>query len=85
MVKIQELLVNGVSVPLSGKTLLTNGTALKKDTFVFATADPNMTVMVSQLPMQGENTLSVKLEIAPLSESLAEGMADSNKKKWIFS
>ena len=85
VVKIQELLVNGVSVPLSGKTLLTNGTALKKDTFVFATADPNITVMVSQLPMQGENTLSVKLEIAPLSESLAEGMADSNKKKWIFS
>lgn len=84
VVKIKELLVNGTAVPFTGKALLTNGTALKKDTYVFATTDPNITILVSQLPMQGENMLSVKIEIAPLSEELAMTMAEGNKKKWFL-
>ncbi len=84
VVKVKELLLNGEVVPFTAKSIFTNGAALKKDTFVFATNDPNITVMVSQLPMQGENIISVKMELAPLSEELAGAMADQNKKKWFF-
>lgn len=84
VIKIKELLVNGMAVPMTGKVLTTNGTMLKKDTCVFATTDPNVTIAVSQVPMQGENVLSVKLEIAPLSEELALSMAENNKKKWFL-
>ncbi len=79
IVKIKTLLLNGQAVPMNKKCLITNGKALENDTYVFATADPNMTVMVSELPMSGENTLSVELEIAYLPEGIAAGMATGKK------
>ncbi len=84
IVKIKELLVNGAVVPLSGKTFMTNGYRLKKNTYVFATNDPNMTLVMSQIPRRGENLLSLKLEIAPLSEELAMTLTEENKKKWFL-
>ena len=84
VVKIKELLVNGALVPVDNKTVMTNGSVLNKEAYVFATADPNMTLMMSQVERQGENVLSLKLEIAPLSEELAVTMAGTNKKKWLF-
>lgn len=84
VVKIKELLVNGVSVPVTAKTLQTNGMLLKQDTYVFATTDPNITVVMSQVERKGENILSVKLELAPLSEELAASMTEGSKKKYRF-
>jgi len=80
MVKVRELLVNGVAVPLNKKQVITNGTMLGKDGYVFATNDPNMTILMDGIPRTGENTLSMKLEIAPLTSSLAQTVADSRKK-----
>lgn len=80
MVKVRELLVNGVTVPLNKKQVITNGTKLGKDGYVFATNDPNMTILMDGIPRTGENMLSVKLEIAPLTSSLAQTVADSRKK-----
>lgn len=80
MVKVRELLVNGVAVPLNKKQVITNGTMLGKDGYVFATNDPNMTILMDGIPRTGENMLSVKLEIAPLTASLAQTVADSRKK-----
>ena len=80
MVKVRELLVNGVAVPLNKKQVITNGTMLGKDGYVFATNDPNMTILMDGIPRTGENMLSVKLEIAPLTSSLAQTVADSRKK-----
>lgn len=80
MVKVRELLVNGVTVPLNKKQVITNGTMLGKDGYVFATNDPNMTILMDGIPRTGENMLSVKLEIAPLTSSLAQTVADSRKK-----
>ena len=79
IVKIKTMLVNGQAVSMNKKCLITNGKALENDTYVFATGDPNMTVMVSELPMSGENTLSVELEIAYLPEGIAAGMATGKK------
>lgn len=80
VVKVKELLVNGSVVPLNKKSVITNGVNLEKDSFVFATTDPNMTIRMEGLPVQGENTLSVKLEIAPLTEELAGTIAIGTKK-----
>lgn len=82
MVRVKELFLNGVAIPVSGKAFTTNGVSMKNDTFLFATTDPNMTVQVSQLPRAGENVLSVKLEVAPLPGEMAGAMAEGNKKKW---
>ena len=59
---------------------MTNGTMLGKDGYVFATNDPNMTILMEGIPRTGENILSVKLEIAPLTSSLAQTIAESRKK-----
>ena len=83
MVKVEELLLNGVKVPLSGKSFQTNGKEIKNGTFVFATEDPNMTIQVSALPMQGLNQLSVKLKLSPLDKGIAEDVSDSKKENII--
>lgn len=74
-VKIRELLQNGVPVPLTGKYLTSNGRAATKETYVFATEDPNLTVRVSALPRQEENILSVKLRLSFLQGEMAEELA----------
>lgn len=80
VVKLKELLVNGIAVPFNKKCIVSNGTPLEKDSFVFATTDPNMTIKLSELPRTGENVLSVKLEIAPLTKELAETIIAGKKK-----
>ena len=80
MVKVSELLVNGAAVPLNKKQIITNGAILGKDSYVFATEDPNMTIIMDGIPRIGENILSVKLEIAPLPYSLAQTIAESKRK-----
>lgn len=82
IVKVKELLVNGVAVSLSKKQVTTNGDMLGKDGFVFATSDPNMTVWMNGLPRMGENLLSLKLEIAPLTKQLAETVTERKTKLW---
>lgn len=80
MVKIHEIALNGVAVPLQKKCIETNGKMVKSGCYVFATQDPNLLVRVSQLPMQGENVLTVKLEVAPLSEAVAQDIGSSVKR-----
>lgn len=80
IVKIKELSVNGETVPVSKKTVITNGKNVKNGTYVFATKDPNLTVNVSLLPRQGENILSVKLELSPLQEEIAGDIAEGVKR-----
>lgn len=77
---IKELLLNGSQVPLTKKYIVTNGMSVAADTYVFATKDPNITVMVSELPRSGENVLTLQMEIAPLPEGLASVMASGKKK-----
>lgn len=80
MVKIHEIALNGTAVPLQKKCIETNGKMVKSGCYVFATQDPNLLVRVSQLPMQGENVLTVKLEVAPLSEAVAQDIGSSVKR-----
>ena len=80
MVKVEELLLNGVKVPLTGRNFLTNGKEMKNGTFVFQTEDPNMTISVSSLPMQGSNKLFLKLKLSPLAKEIAADTAEGAKK-----
>ena len=53
---------------------------MKNGTFVFQTEDPNMTISVSSLPMQGSNKLFLKLKLSPLAKEIAADTAESAKK-----
>lgn len=80
IVKIEEILLNGVTVPLTKKIIMTNGKSVKNNTWVFTTADPNLTIRVSELPMQGENKLSVKLKLSSLPAEIAADITEGVKK-----
>ena len=80
VVKVEELLLNGMAVPLTKKTFAANGKNVKKSTWVFTTSDPNMTIRVSELPMQGENRLFIKMQLTSLPESIAADITEGVKK-----
>lgn len=80
VVKIFELTLNGVGIPLQKKYIETNGKLVRNGCYAFSTQDPNLLVRVSQLPMRGENVLAVKLEVAPLSETVAQDIEGAVKK-----
>lgn len=80
VLKIKEMLLNGKQVPLQKKYVTSNGSQTKNGCFLFATSDPNFTVQVSELPMQGENRFSIRMELSPLPEELAVDLAESTKK-----
>ncbi len=80
MVKITELLLNGVEVPMQKKYLETNGKTIKNGCYAFATQDPNILIRLSELPRQGENVLVAKFEVSPISSDMANDMATAVKK-----
>lgn len=80
IVKLTELCLNGAAVPLQKKYIETNGKTIKNGCYVFDTQDPNILVKVAELPMAGENILSVKMEISPVPADLARDMMGAVKK-----
>lgn len=92
MVKIHELTLNGAAVPLNKKYLETNGKRVKDGCCVFSTRDPNILVRISAfvergsfpegILTRGENILTVKMEVAPLSAVMAKDMEMAVKKLW---
>lgn len=80
IVKIEELLLNGAVVPITKKTVQTNGKNIKDNTWIFTTSDPNFTLQVLKLPIQGKNILSFTLKLSPLPEDLALEVSDGIRK-----
>jgi SAM-dependent methyltransferase len=82
MVKIEELTLNGAALPLSKKTVISNGKSLRRGSFVFSTDDPGITLTLQDVPLQPENLLNIKLTISPLAPELAQALTE-NLKKWL--
>lgn len=80
MVKILEISMNGKAVPLQKKYIETNGKAVKAGSYIFDTADPNISIKVTELPMAGENTLSLKMKLIPMPEDMAQDMMGAVKR-----
>lgn len=80
MVKLLEITMNGSVVPLQKKYLETNGKLIKAGTYVFDTSDPNIHIKVAELPMTGENILTVKMELTPVPQDMAQDMMGAVKK-----
>lgn len=80
VVKIREMLLNGVPVPLQKKYIFINGGIIKDGCFIFNTKDPNINIRVTELPMKGTNLLSLKMEVAPLTENMAKDIENTVKK-----
>ncbi len=82
IVKIKELLWNGVPMPVqSRKLIITNGKTAGGGTYIFPTTDPNINIRVAELPdRQAENILCVKMDVNFVSIGMAQDLADSVKK-----
>lgn len=88
--KVLELTFNGRTVPVEKKGIVeTNAKPLKgvKDTsgnvcpgYVFPTADPNISIRLSALQPQGENTLFARLQVVRLPLAMAEDVARTVKR-----
>lgn len=74
MVKITEIQLNKTEVPLQKKYIETNGKMMKAGAYIFDTSDPNININMAALPMAGENTVSVKMELVPVPEDMAQDM-----------
>lgn len=75
IVRINELTFNGEPIPLKNKKrVFSNGKMLKPDTFIFPTEDPGINILLEKLPRGEENTLLVRMEVALVPLSVADGM-----------
>lgn len=82
VVRILEMTFNGQPVPIENrKVLLINGRIAKPATCIFPTEDPNIHIVLTQLPnRQAENTLFVRMEVARVPLSMTTELATSVKK-----
>ena len=80
IVKLKELLLNGVPVPFEKKALETNGKQVKPGCYVFATADPNIVFHMTELTKSSENVLAVKMEVSPVSMETATEITSMIKR-----
>ncbi len=90
MVKILEMTLNGVRVPLEKKkVLLVNGRIVKpsdkekevyQPSLVFPTEDPNININMEELDRQPENVLYTRMEIVRIPLQIAQDMAGAVKK-----
>jgi len=90
MVKILEMTFNGERVPLEKKkVLLANGRIMKpagkedeeySPSIVFATADPNIYIDLTQLDRKADNQLQTRIEIVRIPLGMAQDMAQAVKK-----
>lgn len=82
MVKITELYLNDTIIPLQKKYLETNGSSIHPGCYVFDTQDPNIVLKVAELPMTGDNILSVKMELTSMPADMAQDMMKARKHVW---
>lgn len=90
MVKILEMTLNGVRVPLEKrKVLLVNGRVAKpsdkentvyQPSMVFPTEDPNININFEGLTLREENILSTRMEIVRIPLQIAQDMCGAVKK-----
>ena len=80
IVKIDELVLNGVNILGDKKLISTNGKTVKYGIYAFSTADPNIVIRLNDVLTFGDNVLSVKIELLRATKELAEIVSDSVKK-----
>lgn len=85
IVKLRELLLNGVKLSYDKKLLETNGKQIRPGTYVFATQDPNLVLhmegaVAAGIRMEADNRLDIRMEISPISQEAAEEIASMIKK-----
>ncbi len=82
VLRIMELTLNDVPIPVQKKYVEINGKKMKAGGYIFDTQDPNINIKLSELPVTIQNTLKIKLEISSVSIGLAEDVFDSVKKSF---
>lgn len=80
VVKINELVINGINVLDNKKFIQTNGKTIKYGTYVFNTEDPNINLRLNEVLIKGENVLHIDMEVIPVSAEIALDISNSIKK-----
>ena len=68
MIYIREIKWNGAPLTFKGKQIAVNGFKIGDNTYVFPTADPNITVSLAGLPDEENNLLQLSMEVTGLPE-----------------
>ena len=87
IMKLTGLALNGVDLFSEKafswkKHVEVNGSKMKGGCYVFETADPNILIRFSELPLEEENRLTVKMELTVVSVEMAEDLIDSLRRIW---
>ena len=80
IVRIEKLAFNEEEIPLRRKRVLLNGRILRPATLVFPTEDPNINIKLEGLRRNGEDRLSVRMEVALVSLGVAREMAAHGRR-----
>lgn len=71
-----------LSLPTKG--IILNGDLISENTIIFATEDPNLTVLLPQQKAAGKRSLQVELAITPLPLSMAQAALTGRPKRRLF-
>lgn len=74
LVYLREIRWNGVAVPVKGRQVQLNGLKVGENTYVFVTADPNITLSLAGMPGEERNLLQVAMAVTRLPEETARHM-----------
>ena len=80
IVRIIELSIDAVEIPIHKKYVEINGKKIKTGCLIFDTMDPNINIRLSELPLSTSNILKIKMEISPLPVDMAEDLFDCVRK-----
>jgi len=80
MVRIRELVLNGMNMMEAKKFVVSNGKSVKPHTYAFSTQDPNLEFALNHDLIKGNNVFHVEMEVIPVSEQMAMDVAGSVKK-----
>jgi hypothetical protein len=79
-VKIKQILWNGSKLQPTKRLIGVNGRSVGEGYYIFATADPNISLTIDRLERTANDRLLVELEVALLSEEMATVMAGAVRK-----
>ena len=79
--KVKEFTFNGIPIPLKDKKIVTINGRMAGNTFVFATADPNINLNMDVLNKKVANTICLSMDINRLDSELCQDLENELKRK----
>ena len=79
--KIKEFTLNGISIPLKDRKVVTMNGRLAGNTLVFSTTDPNINLHMEGLNRKADNNVWLKMDVHRLESDLCTDLENELKRK----